>query len=133
MNMQLKDPVAPTPSAPMSSAPTPSTPAPFTPTPPAPTGPLIGPHDVPYLPRGVFLATDRVRGIEVLQAPERATQLDATGVAILSRLDGARSLAAIVADLAACYAAPEETIAGDVRDFLTTLIERRVVFLRGAP
>jgi pyrroloquinoline quinone biosynthesis protein D len=94
--------------------------------------PLIAPADVPYLPRGVRLDTDRVRGIRVLQAPERAMQLDAIGDAILSELDGARSMGAIVSTLATRYNAPEDQIAGDVRDFLTGLIERRMVFLRGA-
>ncbi|MBM3603385.1 MAG: pyrroloquinoline quinone biosynthesis peptide chaperone PqqD [Alphaproteobacteria bacterium] len=92
--------------------------------------PLIGPHDVPYLPRGVRLQGDRVRGIRVLQAPERAMQLDQIGEAILGELDGSRSMAAIVAGLAARYQAPEEQIAGDVRDFLTGLIERRMVFVK---
>ncbi|WP_207100571.1 pyrroloquinoline quinone biosynthesis peptide chaperone PqqD [Paracoccus shandongensis] len=92
--------------------------------------PLIGPDDIPYLPRGVRLAHDRVRGIRVLQAPERAMQLDAIGDAILGELDGARPLSAIVSGLAARYNAPEDQIAGDVRDFLTGLIERRMVFVR---
>ncbi|WP_103172592.1 pyrroloquinoline quinone biosynthesis peptide chaperone PqqD [Paracoccus sp. SY] len=92
--------------------------------------PLIGPDDVPYLPRGVRLQDDRVRGIRVLQAPERAMQLDAIGDAILGELDGSRSMAAIVSGLAARYNAPEDQIAGDVRDFLTGLIERRMVFVR---
>lgn len=95
--------------------------------------PLIGADDIPYLPRGVRLADDRVRGIRVLQAPERALQLDAIGDAILGELDGARSLGAIIRDLAARYNAPEDQIAGDVRDFLTGLIERRMVFLRERP
>ena len=97
--------------------------------PPAPA-PLIALDDVPYLPRGVRLADDRVRGIRVLQAPERPMQLDAIGDAILTELDGARSMAEIVRDLAARYHAPPDQIAGDVRDFLTGLIERRMVFLR---
>ncbi|WP_306751862.1 pyrroloquinoline quinone biosynthesis peptide chaperone PqqD [Paracoccus actinidiae] len=100
---------------------------------PTPPAPLIGPDDIPYLPRGVRLAYDRVRGIRVLQAPERAMQLDAIGDAILSELDGTRSMKAIVSGLAARYHAPEDQIAGDVRDFLTGLIERRMVFLRGDP
>ena len=91
---------------------------------------LITPQDIPYLPRGVRLQDDRIRGIRVLQAPERAMQLDQIGDAILAELDGARSLDQITRDLAARYDAPVEEIAGDVRDFLTGLIERRMVFLR---
>ena len=91
---------------------------------------LITPDDVPYLPRGVRLENDQLRNIRVLQAPERAMQLDQIGDAILGELDGARSLAQITRDLAARYDAPVEEIAGDVRDFLTGLIERRMVFLR---
>ena len=78
------------------------------------------------------LQGDRVRGIRVLQAPERALQLDQIGEAILSELDGARSLDQIVRDLAARYNAPVDQITGDVRDFLTGLIERRMVFLKDA-
>ncbi|WP_347139150.1 pyrroloquinoline quinone biosynthesis peptide chaperone PqqD [Paracoccus sp. SSK6] len=100
---------------------------------PATPAPLIAPDDIPYLPRGVRLADDRVRGIRVLQAPERAMQLDPIGDAILSELDGTRSMARIVRDLAARYNAPEDQIAGDVRDFLTGLIERRMVFVRDRP
>lgn len=92
--------------------------------------PLISPEDIPYLPRGVRLADDRVRGIRVLQAPERAMQLDAIGDAILSELDGRRDMATITHSLAARYNAPESQIAGDIRDFLTGLIERRMVFVR---
>ncbi|PHQ70944.1 MAG: pyrroloquinoline quinone biosynthesis peptide chaperone PqqD [Paracoccus sp.] len=94
--------------------------------------PLIEPADIPYLPRGVRLTDDRVRGIRVLQAPERAMQLDPIGDAILSELDGARSMSQIAADLAARYNAPQDQIAGDIRDFLTGLIERRMVFLKEA-
>lgn len=93
---------------------------------------LIEAGDVPYLPRGVRLERDRVRGIRVLQAPERAMQLDPIGEAILTEMDGARSLDQIVTGLAARYNAPADQIAGDVRDFLTGLIERRMVFLKEA-
>ena len=116
----------------MTAQPAPARPAPVSPA-PVPPAPLIGPDDIPYLPRGVRLADDRVRGIRVLQAPERAMQLDAIGDAILSELDGARSMSAIVSGLAARYNAPQDQIAGDVRDFLSGLIERRMVFVRGQP
>lgn len=91
---------------------------------------LISPDQIPYLPRGVRLADDRLRGIRILHAPERALQLDAIGDAILSELDGTRSLAQIAAALAAKYAAPVEQITADMTDFLTSLIERRMVFVK---
>lgn len=94
---------------------------------------LIAPGDVPYLPRGVRLADDAVRGIRVLHAPERAMMLDAIGEAILTELDGERSLSQIADALADRYAAPVDQITADMTDFLTGLIERRMVFLRAAP
>ncbi|AUH33279.1 pyrroloquinoline quinone biosynthesis peptide chaperone PqqD [Paracoccus tegillarcae] len=94
---------------------------------------LIEPEQIPYLPRGVRLTDDRVRGIRVLQAPERAMQLDAVGDAILSELDGSRSMADIAEGLAVAYNAPADQISGDVADFLTGLIERRMVFVKAAP
>lgn len=101
--------------------------------PPPMAAPLIEPDDIPWLPRGVRLQDDRVRGIKVLQAPERAMQLDSIGETILSELDGRRSLRAIAAELAARYDAPVGRIQADMRDFLTGLIERRMVFVRRAP
>lgn len=80
--------------------------------------------DRPFLPRGVRMQADRVRGGMVLLAPEKAIALDAIGEAILSRVDGTASLSVIVADLAAAYAAPEAQIAGDVQAFLTGLRAR---------
>lgn len=84
---------------------------------------------VPYLPRGVRLHDDRVRGIRVLLAPERAMQLDPVGDAILSELDGQRSLVEVVLTLCTRYSAPAEQIEGDVQDFIRGLVDRRMVFL----
>ena len=94
-----------------------------------PPDPALGDATVPYLPRGVWLAEDRVRGMRILQAPERALQLDPVGDAILSALDG-RTLGKIVDALADTYAAPRETIRADVTAFLQGLIDRRMVFVR---
>ena len=91
--------------------------------------PRISNAAVPYLPRGVRLHDDRVRGIRVLLAPERAMQLDPAGDAILSELDGKRSLAEVILLLCNRYAAPAEQIEADVRDFITGLVDRRMVFL----
>ena len=96
---------------------------------PPPADPPLAEDTVPYLPRGVRMEKDRVRGLSVLQAPERAMQLDAVGEAILSSLDG-RTLGQILDALAEAYAAPREQIAGDVTGFLQGLIDRRMVFVR---
>lgn len=90
---------------------------------------LISNGCVPYLPRGVRLHDDRVRGIRVLLAPERAMQLDPVGDAILSTLDGTRSLAEVILVLCDRYAAPADQIAGDVQEFIGGLVDRRMVFL----
>lgn len=87
---------------------------------------------IPYLPRGVRLHDDKVRGLRVLLAPERAIELDAIGDAILTELDGARSLGQVLDRLSVLYDAPRDQIEGDVREFLGGLIDRRMVFLRGA-
>ncbi len=85
---------------------------------------------VAYLPRGVRLHDDKVRGIRVLLAPERAVQLDAVGDAILSELDGQRDLGTVITRLATRYDAPRAQIAADLRDYLGGLIERRMIFVK---
>lgn len=90
----------------------------------------VDPAAVAFLPRGVRLADDRVRGLRVLLGPERAIQLDPIGDAILSELDGTRSVAAVASALAARFDAPEGQVLEDVRAFLTDLVDRRLVFVR---
>ncbi|AXC50317.1 pyrroloquinoline quinone biosynthesis peptide chaperone PqqD [Paracoccus suum] len=88
----------------------------------------LDPHAVPWLPRGVRLAEDKVRGMRVLLGPERAMQLDEVGDAILTSLDGRRSVAQIAGDLGARFGAPPAEVLPDVSEFLSGLIERRLVF-----
>jgi pyrroloquinoline quinone biosynthesis protein D len=90
----------------------------------------LAPDDRPYLPRGVRLFEDRVRGQTVLLAPEKAITLDAIGVAILTRVTGEARLSQIVDDLAATYNAPADQIAGDVQRFLRDLRARLYVMVR---
>jgi len=90
---------------------------------------VTAPACIPSLPRGVRLHADRVRGVTVLLAPERVLTIDTIGEAILSRVDGRASIAAIAADLARAYAAPAEVIEPDVIDFLSGLAEKRLVDL----
>lgn len=85
------------------------------------------PDQVPYLPRGVRLHHDQVRGGWVLLAPERAIGLDAIGHAVLNEIDGQRSFGDIVTALAARYDAPTEEIARDSAGLLTGLMNRRML------
>ena len=89
----------------------------------------MSPDAIPTLPRGVRLHHDRGRNAWVLLAPERAITLDAVGHAILSRIDGTRSLGEITADLAQSYNAPQDQIARDSAGFLGALRDRRFLDL----
>lgn len=91
---------------------------------------MIAPHAVPYLPRGVRLHRDHVRGRWVLLAPERTISLDMIGHAIITELDGSSRFAQILDRLAAKYDAPAVQIAGDVQQFLGQLAERRFLEVR---
>lgn len=84
----------------------------------------FGPMDCPVFPRGVRLHQDRVRGGMVLLAPEKAVALDAIGTAILARVDGRTSFAALIQDLAESYDASAQQIEGDVQSFLMGLRAR---------
>ena len=89
---------------------------------------MIGPASVPRLARGARLREDAARGGRwVVMAPERMFVPDETALEVLRRLDGARSVDAVVDDLAARYAAPREEIAADVLALLRELEEKGVV------
>lgn len=88
---------------------------------------MIGGSDIPVLPRGVRLGADRVRGSTVLLGPERVLMIDQIGEAILTRIDGQTSVAAICDRLAEAYAAPRDVIEPDVTAYLQDLAEKRLV------
>ncbi len=89
---------------------------------------MIGPASVPRLARGARLREDAARGGRwVVMAPERMFVPDETALEVLRLLDGARSVDAVVDDLAARYAAPREEIAADVLALLRELEEQGVV------
>ncbi|MBV8107043.1 MAG: pyrroloquinoline quinone biosynthesis peptide chaperone PqqD [Hyphomicrobiales bacterium] len=81
----------------------------------------------PRLPRGVKLRHDDVRGRWTLLAPERIFAVDATAATVLQLCDGERDLAAIVAELAQRYNAPEAVIEKDVVAMLADLKAKRVL------
>jgi pyrroloquinoline quinone biosynthesis protein D len=88
---------------------------------------LVSEASVPRLPKGVRLQHDKQRDRWVLLAPERVFALDPIALEIVKRCDGAASVAAIVDDLAAAYAAPRETILTDVNALLQDLMDKRVL------
>lgn len=87
----------------------------------------IASNDRPFLPRGVRIQKDRIRGGMVLLAPEKAIALDTTGEAILSRVNGINSFDEIVTDLAKMFNAPKEVIETDVQNFLIGLRARMFI------
>ena len=87
----------------------------------------LAPTDVPRLPRGVRMRFDEVRKSHVLLAPERAFDLDETAAAVLSLVDGARSVDAIVVELAAKFDADRALIEADVIEMLSDLAGKRVL------
>ncbi len=81
----------------------------------------------PHLPRGVRLKRDEARQRWTLLAPERIFEVDDTAATVLELCDGARDLTAIVAELAARYAAPPAVIEKDVVAMLADLKAKRVL------
>jgi pyrroloquinoline quinone biosynthesis protein D len=88
---------------------------------------MINAASVPHLPRGVRLREDRARGRWVVMAPERMFIPDETALEVLRLVDGTRSVEAIVAELAARYAAPQPEILADVTVMLQELADKGVV------
>lgn len=88
---------------------------------------MISALDVPYLPSGVRVKHDAVRGFDVLLGPERVVMLDEIGNNILSHVDGRCDLEQIARVLSAKYNAPRDVIEPDVAAFLQDLIEKGFV------
>lgn len=89
----------------------------------------VAPATIPVFARGVKLRFDAARDAWVVLAPERMFVPDPPALAVLQLIDGARSVAAIVADLAARFAAPAEVIAADVAAMLDDLAAKGVLRL----
>ncbi|MBV8168020.1 MAG: pyrroloquinoline quinone biosynthesis peptide chaperone PqqD [Alphaproteobacteria bacterium] len=76
---------------------------------------------------GVKFRFDDTRQAWIVLAPERLFVPDEHAAEILKLVDGARSAAAIIDDLAARFDAPRATIETDVLEMLQDLIDRGVV------
>ena len=78
----------------------------------------------PVLPRHAKLKFDETRKVWVLLAPERVLAPDEIAVEVLQLCDGARTVAVMVDELAAKYAAPREAILTDVIAMLQDLADK---------
>ena len=82
----------------------------------------------PAIAHGMRLQWEPAQEAHVLLYPEGMVKLNSSAGAIMSRCDGVRTLADIVADLERTYAATG--LAGDVRAFVALAVERRWLELR---
>lgn len=82
---------------------------------------------VPRFAPGMKLREDTARGRWVVLGPERMFIPDEIALEVLRLVDGARSLDAIIDDLAARFDAPRAEIAADVAALLEDLAARGVV------
>jgi len=82
----------------------------------------------PAIAHGMRLQWEPAQDAHVLLYPEGMVKLNASAGAILSRCDGVRTLADIVADLERAYDA--SGLAADVRAFVAMALEKRWLELR---
>lgn len=82
---------------------------------------------VPHLPRHVRFRFDPARKAHVLLAPELVIMPDPIAVAILEAIDGAASVGAIAAALAARYQAPEDAVLADCLEMLNDLAAKGMI------
>ncbi len=86
----------------------------------------------PRFPRFVRMRFDPVRQRAAVLAPERVYWPDDVAVAILNLCDGRRTVEAIAQSLAAEYAAPVETIAADVLEFVQSWTDKHLLTISPA-
>ena len=84
---------------------------------------------IPVFARGVKLRFDAARDAWIVLGPERMFTPDEHALAVLQLVDGSRSLADIIGDLAGRFAAPREVIAEDVTAMLADLSDKGAVTL----
>jgi pyrroloquinoline quinone biosynthesis protein D len=78
----------------------------------------------PVLPRHAKLKFDETRKVWVILAPERILAPDEIAVEVLQLCDGVRSVADMVEQLVAKYAAPRDAISIDVIAMLQDLADK---------
>jgi coenzyme PQQ biosynthesis protein PqqD len=83
----------------------------------------------PRLAPGVRLKYDEARACWVVLAPERVLMPDETALEVLQRLDGQKTVDALVNELVTAYDADRGEILADVTELLNGLLEKRVLAL----
>ena len=84
---------------------------------------------VPAFRKGVKFRFDEVRSRWIVLAPEKLLLPDDVATEILKLVDGARSIDAIVGNLATRFDAPRDIISGDVVQALQDLSARGAIQL----
>ena len=95
--------------------------------------PAVAADSVPRLPRHVKLRHDKARDRWLILVPERVLVPDDTAVAVLSRVNGARSVREIATDLAQTYQAPVDVILADSVALLQDLADKGFLAVTEAP
>ncbi|WP_158916174.1 pyrroloquinoline quinone biosynthesis peptide chaperone PqqD [Caulobacter sp. S45] len=90
---------------------------------------MTAPGETPRFRPGVKFRFDPVRQAWMVLAPEKLFLPDEIAVEVLKRIDGTRTTALIVDDLAQAFQAPRETIETDVRAMLADLVQRGAISL----
>lgn len=86
-------------------------------------------HDTlrPALRPHVHMHFNELRQAYAVLAPEHVYWPDDISVSILKKLDGVRDVATIIDELAHDYDAPSEAVGVDVREFLQTWADERLI------
>lgn len=88
----------------------------------------VGPAAKPAIAHGMRLQWEPAQAAHVLLYPEGMVQLNESAGAIMSRCDGVRTVADIVADLERTYSLSD--LSADVSAFVELAVERRWLELR---
>ncbi|MDB9862720.1 pyrroloquinoline quinone biosynthesis peptide chaperone PqqD [Litorivicinus sp.] len=76
---------------------------------------------------GVRLKHDAVRSRYVVLGPEMLVELNETGTAIMSKVDGEADLQTVIQSLAEQFQVEPRDIEMDVTEFCTSMVMRRVL------
>ena len=88
---------------------------------------LIPPSVTPQFDYGVRLKHDKVRERYVVLGPEILIELNQTGTAIMSEIDGQSTITDIISRLATQFEVNQNDITQDVVEFCTSMVMRRVL------